>query len=127
MLTTRAMGSELSEVESFTIDSMIRGYHIYKDVWSSFIGEVLCCRRDVRNHHDPFAIAISINGSKLSNFCRVTFMHGPFFCGSLASATALKTSLFASAIDAVGKWSNKGRQPFGSGSEAEISILLKYL
>ena len=32
----------------------------------------------------------------------VNFMYGPFFCGSLASATVFKTSLFASAIDAVG-------------------------
>ena len=57
-------------------------------------------------------------------------MYEPFFCGSLyiASATALKTSLLASAIDAVGpviQWSDKG--PFGSGSEAEMSTLLKYL
>ena len=59
-------------------------------------------------------------------------MYGPFFCGSLASATAFKTSLLASAIDAVGpviQWSDKG--PFGSGSEAEMSremsTLLKYL
>ena len=29
----------MSEVESFTIDSMIKGYHIYKNVWSSF----KCC------------------------------------------------------------------------------------
>ena len=29
-------------------------------------------------------------------------MYGRFFCGSLASATAFKTSLFASAIGAVG-------------------------
>ena len=58
-IATRAMASELiSAVESFTIDSMIRGYHVYKDVWSSFIGEMLYCRRDVRNHHDPFAAAV---------------------------------------------------------------------
>ena len=56
---TRAMGFELIfAVESFTIDSMIRGYHVYKDVWSSFIGEMLYCRRDICNHHDPFAVAI---------------------------------------------------------------------
>ena len=53
------MASELvSEVESFAIDSTIRGYHVYKDIWSSFIGEVLYCRRDVRNHHDTFAVAV---------------------------------------------------------------------
>ena len=38
---THAMASELSEVESFTIDSMIREYYIYKDVWSCFVGKVL--------------------------------------------------------------------------------------
>ena len=27
------------EVEFFTIDSMIKGYHVYKDVWPSF----KCC------------------------------------------------------------------------------------
>ena len=50
-------------------------------------------------------------------------MYGHFFCGSLTSATSFKTSLFATAID--GEWSDKG--PFRSGSEAEMSTLLKYL
>jgi len=58
-IATRAMASELiSAVESFTIDSMIRGYYVYKDVWSSFIGEVLYCKRDVSNHHDLFVVAV---------------------------------------------------------------------
>ena len=62
--------------------------------------------------HDPFAVAISITTSKLiatfALYSRVNF-YGSFFCGSFASATAFKTSLFASAIqrrrlgDAVGK------------------------
>ena len=26
---------------AITIDSVIRGYHVYKDVWVSYIGEVL--------------------------------------------------------------------------------------
>ena len=43
-----------SEVDSFTV---IRGYHVYEEVWSSVIGEVLVCRRDTRNRHDPFAVA----------------------------------------------------------------------
>ena len=53
------MASELSEVESFTINSMIREYYIYNDVWS---GAVLhAAVTPVRNYHDPFALAISIN------------------------------------------------------------------
>ena len=46
-----------SEVDSFTVESVIRGYHVYEEVWSSVIGEVLVCRRDTRNRHDPFAVA----------------------------------------------------------------------
>ena len=38
----------LSKAESFTIDYhfMIRRYHVYKDIWSSFIEEVLFCCHD---------------------------------------------------------------------------------
>ena len=32
-------------------------YHIYEEVWSSVIGEVLVCHRDTRNRHDPLAFA----------------------------------------------------------------------
>ena len=48
-----------SELDSFTIESVIRGYHIYEETWSSVhvIGEVLVCRHDTLDHHDPFAIA----------------------------------------------------------------------
>ena len=44
-------------MDSFTVELVSRGYHIYKKVGSSVIGEVLVCRRDTRNHHNPFAIA----------------------------------------------------------------------
>ena len=48
-------------MDSYTVESVIsRGYHIYEEVWSSVysrIGEVLICRCDTRNHHDPFAVA----------------------------------------------------------------------
>ena len=40
------------------MDSMIRGYHVYKNVWSSFVGEVLYSQHDVRNHHDAFVAAV---------------------------------------------------------------------
>ena len=47
-----------SEVDSLTVESVIssRRFHIYEEVWSSVIGEVLVCR-DTQNRHDPFAVA----------------------------------------------------------------------
>ena len=43
-----------SEAEYYTIDCMIRGYHISKGVWSNYIGEVLYCRCDERSAEGPF-------------------------------------------------------------------------
>ena len=40
------------------IDSVIRGYHIYKEVWTSTVGEELNCRRERDNFKDLFAIAV---------------------------------------------------------------------
>ena len=40
---------------------MVRGYHVYKDIWDAAEGEVLECVREVNNHHDPFAVAMVKN------------------------------------------------------------------
>ena len=37
---------------------MVRGYHIYKDIWDALIGEELSCEREGANYADPFAVAI---------------------------------------------------------------------
>ena len=42
----------------FEIESMIRGYHVYKEIWDAVVGEELECERDTTNHHDRFAVAI---------------------------------------------------------------------
>ena len=39
-------------------DSCIRGYHVYKDVWTPTIDEVLPCRRETTNEYDPFAVMV---------------------------------------------------------------------
>jgi len=40
---------------SFEIEPMVRGYHIYKDVWSAVINEEFPCNRKDGNCFDPFA------------------------------------------------------------------------
>jgi hypothetical protein len=47
----------------FEINYVIRGYHIYKNTWNAVIGEELACERDVSNHHDCFAVAITKDGN----------------------------------------------------------------
>ena len=54
----------------FEIESVIRGYHIYKETWDAVIGEELVCERDVTNHHDRFAVAICKTGSTVGHVPR---------------------------------------------------------
>ena len=37
---------------------MVRGYHVYQDVWSARVGEQLTCDQEPGNRHDTFAVAI---------------------------------------------------------------------
>lgn len=43
---------------SFTVNSMIRGYHIYQEIWEPINGEELGCEREVSNPKDPLAVAV---------------------------------------------------------------------
>ena len=47
---------------SFSIESCVRGYHVYKATWSASVGEILFCQREERNVEDPFAVSIVRNG-----------------------------------------------------------------
>ena len=43
---------------SFSLDSMGRGYHIYRTVWEAAVGEELECVREVGNRSDPYIVAV---------------------------------------------------------------------
>ena len=43
---------------TFSFNSMIRGYHVYREIWTATEGETLRCRRETGNGHDPFAVAV---------------------------------------------------------------------
>ena len=58
----------MSASASFVIDTAIRGYHVYKDIWPNPINEEqLTCELEVGNSHDPLAVAIKklIDGSNM--------------------------------------------------------------
>ena len=42
----------------FTVSAMIRGYHVYKEVWNAEVNEELRCEREVGNRSDTFAVAV---------------------------------------------------------------------
>ena len=44
--------------KGFFVDSVIRGFHIYKDIWDPEVGELLMCRQEFGNLHDPYAVSV---------------------------------------------------------------------
>ena len=49
-------------MESYSIHTSVRGYHIYKDVWEAALGQLLPCQREPGNIHDPYAVAVVETG-----------------------------------------------------------------
>ena len=50
---------EVSTVEEIRVLCCVRGYHIYKRVWTATFGEELMCQRELKNSIDEYAVAHS--------------------------------------------------------------------
>ena len=46
----------------FSIQAMVQGYHVYQDEWDAVIGEVLQCRKETGNWHDPYVVVTLSDG-----------------------------------------------------------------
>ena len=40
------------------VNSCVRGFHVYSDIWTPFVGETLVCEQESGNPNDPYAVAI---------------------------------------------------------------------
>lgn len=40
------------------MDTVVRGHHVYKDVWKPRLGELLLCKMEFGNIHDPYAVSV---------------------------------------------------------------------
>ena len=65
-----------SSTATFTVESCIRGYHVYKSIWDATVGEELECARESANPADRYAVAMKKNGEtvghvpkKMSRLC----------------------------------------------------------
>ena len=52
-----------SGAETFCLNSVVRGHHIYKDIWNSIHGEELNCKREISNVHDLYAVSVIKHGT----------------------------------------------------------------
>ena len=70
-------------MDRFSIDSCVRGHHVYEAVWSPQFGETLSCHLEFGNIMDPYAVSIlkadKIVGHvprKISAFCHLFLRRG---------------------------------------------------
>ena len=72
------------ESSRLVINSVVRGYHVYKDIWTSARGEELQCQRETGNVHDLYAaVSVMRRGNivghisrKISTVCNLFIRQG---------------------------------------------------
>ena len=62
---------------SYAVQTVVRGYHVYKDIWNAATGQILPCQRERGNVHNPYAVAVVERG--------VTVGHVPHAISSVCS------------------------------------------
>ena len=45
-------------MEDCFFNSVVRGHHVYKAVWTPFVGETLTVHEEADNDHDAFAVSV---------------------------------------------------------------------
>ena len=48
----------MADRDTYEFASMVCGYHEYRSVWSTVVGEELQCRIELSDPHDIFAVAV---------------------------------------------------------------------
>ena len=66
------MTSPSPTAELFTLESVVRGHHIYKRVWSPMLGEKLQIEIEEDNRNDARAVAIQKRGKVVDHSPRET-------------------------------------------------------
>ena len=65
------MASQIvGDADCLTIDSFVRGHHVYQSRWTPFIGECLVIKREPDIPHDKFAVAVIHEGDVVGHLPR---------------------------------------------------------
>ena len=55
---SKAMANQSADGDVYTLESVVRGHHIYKCIWTPRVGEHLLLKLEESNNNDPRAVAI---------------------------------------------------------------------
>ena len=82
---------------SFIYDSCVRGYHEYKSIWDSSVGEILHCSRKVDNPNDDHEVAVIHRGVTVGHVPRYVLQGTSLFIqlGGNITATVVSTRRYS--------------------------------
>ena len=72
-----------------TVQTVVCGYHVYKEVWASAIGKEFVCRQERGNDHDRHAVSVHKEGEDVlehlpREILRVAFLqHDGYITGKV--------------------------------------------
>ena len=74
----------IAETMEFRMDSCIRGYHVYEEIWTAVFGEQLYTEREIGNVVDRYAVAVKKDSGetvghlpkKISRMCSMFMQEG---------------------------------------------------
>ena len=66
------MSSPSTRAELFTLESVVRGHHIYKRIWTPMLGERLQIEVEEGNRNDARAVAVQKRGMVVGHLPRET-------------------------------------------------------
>ena len=65
---------------TFSFESCVCGFHVYKDIWSPEIGDMMACQLEFGNIHGPYAVSIvTSNGNTVGHVPRTISTACTFF------------------------------------------------
>ena len=60
----------MAECQASTLESIIRGHHIYKQIWWPLVGEILTLEREEGRNHDNFTVSLLKNATVIGHVLR---------------------------------------------------------
>ena len=76
------------KMASFSVEAMVRGHHVYQDIWTAVIGEEFPCKREAGNSFDPFAVAVTRGDTNTVIGHEGYHLFAPSFCDRKALSLA---------------------------------------
>lgn len=90
--------------ETYVLETIVQGYHAYKELWEAAIGDALPCQRERGNMHDPYAVALVKEGVTVGHIPRTISSVWYFYLGKGGSLSCEVTGTRHYSKDLPQRW-----------------------